>query len=125
MATHRIPLDNEVFHGIGLINRGDYFHAHEVLEKAWIRERRPVRQLYQGLIQVSVLLYHLEKKNRKGVLKLLKMAAKNLEPFEDTNEPFNVCSLLADLNRVQQQIEFSVNENKDLPAIQISIQVKI
>ena len=48
------------FHqGLDELNAGEYFRCHETLEALWIAERRSVRELYQGVIQIAVDCFHL------------------------------------------------------------------
>ncbi|MCB0081439.1 MAG: DUF309 domain-containing protein, partial [Caldilineaceae bacterium] len=37
--------------GLVAFNRGNYFEQHEYLEAAWIAEQRPIREMYQGILQ--------------------------------------------------------------------------
>lgn len=115
-------LTEKIYRGIDLINQGEFFAAHEVLEQAWIQESQPVRQFYQGLIQISVLLYHLERNNRKGAAKLLSMAIQNLIPFGEITRPVNVNRLLEDLRSIQKRVILS--DITIHPRVHISIQVE-
>ena len=49
--------------GIAQFNRGDYWECHETLEALWRREARPLRDLYQGILQVGVACYHIRRGN--------------------------------------------------------------
>lgn len=59
----------------------DYFECHEVLEELWLEEAR--NPLYQGLLQVSVGLYHFRNENVKGAVKLFRSALEKLKLFPD------------------------------------------
>jgi len=87
----------EVERGIELINRGEFFRAHEVLESAWLQEKGKVRPLIQGLVQVSVLLYHIERDNQKGAYKLVLKALENISPFKDLPSQLDIPLLIDDL----------------------------
>lgn len=63
------------------------------------------RQLYQGLVQVSVLLYHLERENIRGAVKLLDKALVNLTPFLGELTALEVPLLVSDLKELKAQIE--------------------
>jgi predicted metal-dependent hydrolase len=43
--------------GIAQFNAGHYFECHETLEALWRSETRPVRDLYQGILQVGWIAY--------------------------------------------------------------------
>ena len=56
---------------VAMFNAGEFFEQHEVLEELWRAEPRPIRELYQGILQVGVGFYHLERGNHHGALTLL------------------------------------------------------
>jgi predicted metal-dependent hydrolase len=67
--------------GVDEFNRGEYFACHETLETLWKQERAPVRELYQGIIQVAVGCYHLQRGNYRGAVKLLERGLAHLRGF--------------------------------------------
>lgn len=71
----------EVVRGFEQFNRGAYFEQHETLEDAWIAETDPVRYLYQGILQVGVGLYHLQRGNLRGARGMMQKGITLLEPF--------------------------------------------
>ena len=71
----------EVALGFAQFNRGAFFEQHETLEDAWIAETDPVRYLYQGVLQVGVGLYHLERGNLRGARGMMRKGIALLEPF--------------------------------------------
>lgn len=111
MPPGDLTFPREVDLGINLINQGDYFQAHEVLELAWRNEQKKQRQLYQGLVQVSVLLYHLARGNTRGALKLLKKALLNLTPFVGAATTLDIPRLVSDLNDLRARIESGQHES--------------
>jgi len=58
--------------GLAQFNAGEYWECHETLETLWRAEPRPVRDLYQGILQIGVAFHHLREQNYPGVLKLLR-----------------------------------------------------
>jgi len=76
-------LPHLVEEGLRLFNAGRFFEAHEVLETAWRAERRPVRELYRGILQVGVGFYHITRGNFSGAHKLFQRAFRWLQPFPD------------------------------------------
>ncbi|KAF0112332.1 MAG: hypothetical protein FD147_205 [Chloroflexi bacterium] len=95
--TVEFPLS--VIKGIGLINSGLFFEAHEILENEWKKETRSIRRLYQGLIQFSAACLHLQRGNRYVSKKLLAKSATNLSSFLDA--PLEI-----DLKRLIKEMEF-------------------
>jgi sugar phosphate isomerase/epimerase/predicted metal-dependent hydrolase len=57
--------------GIRLFNEGDYYECHEAIEHEWHAEPRPIRRLYQGILQIAVGLLHARRGNHTGALLLL------------------------------------------------------
>ncbi len=58
--------------GVEAFNRGDYFDQHEHFEHAWLAESRPVREMYQGILQVGVAFLQIERDNWAGALKMFR-----------------------------------------------------
>jgi sugar phosphate isomerase/epimerase len=58
--------------GIRLFNDGDYYECHEAIEHEWHAETRPIRRLYQGILQIGVGLLHARRGNHTGALLLLR-----------------------------------------------------
>lgn len=111
--------------GIGLINAGAYFEAHEVLENEWKATKGEHRILYQGLIQFSVGCHHIRHANVKGALICFRNAESKLVRYSNMPLPFDLSDLLANLTHLQQKIRLnaslskSVAEQLPLPTIRI------
>jgi hypothetical protein len=71
----------ELLVGVRQFNAGEYFACHETLEELWLAERGAMRRLYQGVLQVGVGLYHLQRGNEQGALILLARGRELLRPF--------------------------------------------
>lgn len=82
--------------GIEQFNHREYFECHETLEGIWIKEPRPIRTLYKGILQVGVGCYHLLRGNYRGAVIKLDSGARYLEPFAPTCMRVNVARLIAD-----------------------------
>lgn len=67
--------------GIAQFNQGAFFECHETLEAIWMREPGDIRRLYQGILQIGVGFYHLQRGNYRGTLNLLASGVAYLEPF--------------------------------------------
>ncbi len=57
--------------GIRLFNEGEFYACHEVIEHEWHAETRPIRRLYQGILQIGVGFLHALRGNHTGALLLL------------------------------------------------------
>jgi predicted metal-dependent hydrolase len=65
------PPPDGVLEGIRLFNAREFYEAHETLEHEWHAERRPIRRLYQGILQIGVGFHHARGGNHKGAVLLL------------------------------------------------------
>src|SRR5947207_3881552 len=81
--------------GIAQFNRGEYFEQHETLERLWRAERREVRRLYQGILQIGVAFHHLRKQNHHGTVYMLTRGSRYLAPFAPRCQRLDVEALLA------------------------------
>ena len=66
------PLPQLARLGVEEFNRGDYFEQHELLEAAWMAEVRPIRRLYQGILQIGVAFLQIERHNWAGAIKMMR-----------------------------------------------------
>jgi uncharacterized protein len=66
------PLSELARRGIEELNHGEYFEQHESLEAAWMAETRPIRELYQGILQVGVAFLQIERNNWAGAVKMFR-----------------------------------------------------
>ena len=105
MVRNLISLPDVVWHGIELINQQKYFEAHEVLEFAWRAEPKPIRRLYQGLLQAGVGYLHIYRKNFSGATKSFSHAHRNLaEWIDNPNLPFDLKDISNQLNQAEDWI---------------------
>jgi hypothetical protein len=86
-----------------LLDAGQPFHAHEVLEAAWKAAPPAERDLWQGLAQVAVGLTHALRGNARGAVALLRRGADRLDGYPtpgphdiDVDGVQQVCLALAD-----------------------------
>ncbi len=66
-----------------LFTLGDYFACHEVLEEVWRATEGPLRDLYRGLIQIVVGLYHAQRGNLVGARQVLARGIRRVEQYPD------------------------------------------
>ena len=82
-------------HGLGLIESGEYFAAHEVLEDVWRAAEPEERDFYQGLVHVAVAWYQAGRDNRRGCARQLEKAARRLSPYTPVHGGLDVADLVA------------------------------
>jgi uncharacterized protein len=79
--------------GIEEFNEGRYWRCHETLETLWRAESRPVRDLYQGILQVGVGFHHLRNGNYAGAVKVLGRGLARLQGMPETCQGVPVAEL--------------------------------
>jgi predicted metal-dependent hydrolase len=84
----------QLLEGIAQFNRGEYFEQHETLELLWRAERRDIRRLYQGILQIGVAFHHLRRRNYHGTVYMLTRGPQYLAPFSPRCQGVDVASLL-------------------------------
>jgi predicted metal-dependent hydrolase len=85
--------------GVDEFNRGDYFECHDTLEDLWAGVRGPSRDFLQGLIQVSVGLYHLTRGNRAGADSVLRRALARFRKYPGSYWGFDLDAHRAEIER--------------------------
>lgn len=100
-----LPMPSLVHEGLVAFNAGQFYDAHEYLEYAWVAETGPIRDLYRGILQISVAYYHIESQNYRGALKMFLRALQWLEPLPEVCQGINVAKLRDDSNKARQHME--------------------
>jgi uncharacterized protein len=80
-----------------LVNAGQPFRAHEVLEAAWKGAPAAERDLWRGLAQIAVGLTHAQRGNARGAATLLRRGAERIGDYPAPS-PHNV-----DVDGLRQQ----------------------
>lgn len=92
-----LPPEETLVYAQDLLDRGQAFSAHEVLEAAWKNGPEHERALWQGLAQLAVGLTHVQRGNRPGAAALLRRASGRLA-LVDQPAPYGVDAVrLADV----------------------------
>lgn len=87
------PLPDLARQGIEEFNRGDYFAQHEHLEAAWMAEPRPVREMYQGILQIGVALLQIERDNWPGAVKMFRRGLPRLRGLPPVCQGVDIAGL--------------------------------
>ena len=83
--------------GAAAWDRGAFFDAHEIWEEVWLRERRPIRSFYQGLILLAAGLHHWTGTHRpRGVRIKLTSGIERLAPYAPSYLGVNVSTMVVD-----------------------------
>jgi predicted metal-dependent hydrolase len=91
--------------GIAQFNRGEFFAQHETLELLWRAERRNIRYLYQGILQIGVAFHHLRRLNHHGAVYMLTRGPRYLAPFAPRCQRVDVQALLTDAAAALREVE--------------------
>ena len=106
--------------GLELFNEGEYFECHDTLEDLWQGTRGVDRHFLQGLIQVSVGLYHMLNGNFKGAASQLRRGLEKLHPYAPAHRGIELKAFISEVTVYQHKAErgesFDQNSN-DIPAI--------
>lgn len=97
--------------GIQLFNQQEFFDAHEELEAAWKDEKGPIRDLYQGILQVAVGYYHLKRGNIIGARKMFKHCRGWLAEFPSICRGVNIGQLVRDYQAVESRLDTLAKES--------------
>lgn len=76
-------------------NAGEYWECHETLEALWVAEPRPIRDLYQGVLQIGVAFHHLQQGNYAGAIKMFRRGLPRLRGLPETCQGVRVGQLAA------------------------------
>ena len=99
------PPPPALLEGVAQFNRADFFEQHETLELLWRAERRRVRYLYQGILQIGVAFHHMRRLNHHGTVYMLTRGAAYLAPFAPRCQSIDVQALLDDAETALRAVE--------------------
>ncbi|PYR29307.1 MAG: DUF309 domain-containing protein [Acidobacteria bacterium] len=99
------PPPPALLEGVAQFNRAEFFEQHETLELLWRAERRRVRYLYQGILQIGVAFHHLRRLNHHGTVYMLTRGAAYLAPFAPRCQSIDVQALLDDAVTALREVE--------------------
>ena len=97
-------LHPEAAKGVEEFNAGHYFEQHEHFELAWMAEPRPIRELYQGVLQVGVAFLHIQQGNWAGALKMFRRGLPRLRDLPPVCQGIDVASLRAAAERIHREV---------------------
>lgn len=79
--------------GVARFNAGQFYKQHDVFEQHWMEDKRPIRALYQGILQVGVAFHHVERGNYRGAIKMLRRGLLHLRPLPPVCQTLDVAGL--------------------------------
>jgi len=90
--------------GVALFNAGQFYRQHDIFEALWMEDRRPIRVLYQGILQVGVGFFHVEEGNYRGAAKMLRRGLARLRTLPPVCQTLDVAALRADARQVHDEL---------------------
>jgi predicted metal-dependent hydrolase len=106
-VAERVEADYE--RGLELIERGEFFAAHEALEDAWRAAETGERDFFQGLVHFTVAWHHARVTGRERACESqLGKAARRLGPYTPEHRGLDVADVLT-------QVEAARGRFPDLP----------
>ena len=94
----------KLLEGIGQFNRGEYFDCHETLEAIWRGEQGKIRDLYKGILQIGVAIYHAKRSNLRGAMRLISSGMELLSPFAPECMGIDVAYLLHSAGQFREEL---------------------
>lgn len=98
------PLPTLAEEGLREFNRGAFFEQHELLEEAWRAEKRPIRELYQGILQVGVAFYQIELGNWHGAIKTFRRGLPKLRKLPPICQGIDLDQFLAAVESIHREV---------------------
>ncbi|MFN8491854.1 MAG: DUF309 domain-containing protein [Caldilineaceae bacterium] len=90
--------------GLYEFNAGHYFEQHEQLEAAWRAEPRPVRALYQGILQIGLAFLQIERNNWRGAMKMFRRGLPRLHQLPSPCQGVQLAPLRAAAEAIYNEI---------------------
>ncbi len=100
-----LPLPALARKAIAQFNAGEFWEQHETFETVWRAESGPIRQLYQGILQIGVAYLQIQRKNYGGARKIFQRAWQYLNVMPDVAQGIDVAQLRCDARAAQDELE--------------------
>jgi predicted metal-dependent hydrolase len=101
----QLPLPEMAKQAIEQFNRREFWEQHETFEHVWKDEPGPVRQMYQGILQVGVAYLQIQRKNYIGARKLFQRAWQYLNVLPDVCQGVDIAQLKTDTQAALTELE--------------------
>lgn len=98
------PLSEEAQKGVEAFNRGDYFEQHEFFEEAWNHEQRPIREMYQGILQIGLAFLQIERGNWAGAVKMFRRGLPRLRRLAPVCQGIEIGTLRTEAEAIYEEI---------------------
>lgn len=85
-------LSDKARQGVAEFNRGEFYEQHELFEEAWMEEARPIRDMYQGILQVGVAFHLIQQDNWAGAVKMFRRGLPRLRDLPDVCQGVDIAA---------------------------------
>ena len=90
--------------GVALFNAGQFYKQHDIFEALWMADQRPIRDLYQGVLQIGVSFHQVEEGNYRGAVKMLRRGLLHLRTMPPVCQTLDVARLRREARAVHDDI---------------------
>ena len=98
-------LEDALERATALFNAGLYFEFHEILEGYWMAQAKgPMRQFLQGLIQIAIGFYQIERQNAVGALAQFQKGLDKTEGLGDRYLGIELADFLAAVRTCREAV---------------------
>jgi predicted metal-dependent hydrolase len=101
----QLPLPALAHTAIEQFNQHEFWEQHETFETVWRAEPGPVRQMYQGILQIGVAYLQIQRKNYAGARKLFQRAWQYLNALPDVCQGIDIAQFKRDAQAAQDELE--------------------
>jgi hypothetical protein len=101
----KLPLPALAHKAIEQFNAKEFWEQHETFEEVWKAEPGPIRQMYQGILQVGVAYLQIQRRNANGAIKLFQRAWQYLNVLPDVCQGVDIAQLRRDARIAQGEVE--------------------
>lgn len=105
MTKNQEEIPQEFWQGIEEFNREEFYACHDTLEAIWMEAGEPQRRFYQGILQISVGLYHMHNQNWRGAVMLLGEGIGRLAYYQPDYLEINVEKLLQQTSQLLKALQ--------------------
>lgn len=95
----------ELLKAIEQFNAGEYYECHESLEDLWRGEPGKIRDLYKGILQIAVSVYHAKRSNLRGALRLIASGMELTRPFVPRCLGIDTGLVIEMAGRIKEELE--------------------
>ncbi|MFA6979940.1 MAG: DUF309 domain-containing protein [Ignavibacteriaceae bacterium] len=107
-----MEVSDKLITAIEQFNNADFFSAHDSFEEIWLDCRTGEKEFLQGLVQLSIGMFHLVSGNLNGAVSQLRKSVEKLEKFSPEFSEIDVFYVVSKSKNLIFEIEdFQKSDN--------------